>query len=141
MNLKDEFNKSNGISSKIIRYITMLLFLAALSGAALNSGCSGKRDSALSLAGEPVLISGPATNFRYSTSAIPTMNLKPLFDESCARCHNAEITPDVPLTNYLEIYTRGVLIKRAVQPGGRMQKYAPYDFEMIMHWYDAGMPE
>ncbi len=141
MDLKNEFNKSYDTGSKLIGYITALLFLVVLSGAALNSGCSGKRDSALSLVEEPVLISGPATNFRYNSSAIPTMNLKPLFDESCVRCHNAEITPKVPLTNYLEIYTRGVLVKRAVQPGGRMQQYAPFDFEMIMHWYDAGMPE
>lgn len=135
---KFKFKSPSGLN--MLGYITIVLMLAVFSAAA-NSGCSGKRDSALSLGEEPALISGPATNFRYSSSAIPTMNLKPLIDENCARCHNSEITPDVPLTNYLEVYTRGVLIKRAVQPGGIMQQYAPFDFEMIMHWYDAGMPE
>jgi len=67
--------------------------------------------------------------------------LKTLIDESCVKCHNAEITPDVPLTNYLEVYTRGVLVKRAVQPGGRMNKYLPFDYDKIMEWYEAGMPE
>jgi len=75
------------------------------------------------------------------SSALPTMNLKTLIDESCVKCHNAEITPDVPLTNYLEVYTRGVLVKRAVQPGGRMNKYLPFDYDKIMEWYEAGMPE
>jgi len=128
------------LNSKFKRYILFLsAALAFASGA--GSGCSGSRDSALSLIDEPAAVKIPVTNFRYVSSKLPTMNLKTLIDESCVKCHNAEITPDVPLTNYLEVYTRGVLVKRAVQPGGRMNKYLPFDYDKIMEWYEAGMPE
>lgn len=126
--------------NKFFGYVIIFAALAAFS-AGFNAGCSGSRDTGLSLVDEPAPAPAIATKYRFSSSKLPTLNIKPLIDDNCVRCHNSDIEPDVPLTTYLEVYTRGVLVKRAVQPGGRMQKYLPFDYDRVMEWYEAGMPE
>ncbi|HBC75210.1 MAG: hypothetical protein A2008_00870 [Candidatus Wallbacteria bacterium GWC2_49_35] len=143
--IKDKNFAADNMSMKLkLNFMGYIIFLMALLAfnAGLNAGCSGSRDSALSLVDEPAAAAtGSATKYRFSSSALPTLNIKPLIDDNCVRCHNSEIEPDVPLTSYLEVYTRGVLVKRAVQPGGIMQKYLPFDYDKVMEWYEAGMPE
>ncbi len=143
-----DINRFIGVSNfKIIRHtfyfikLSMVIIFAISAGLIFNMGCAGSRDSALSLVEETAPAVLPLTDFRYSSAKVARMNLKPIFNDNCARCHNPEAMADFPLNNYLQVYTRGVLVKRSVQPGGKMQKYIPYDYEMIMNWYDGGMPE
>lgn len=104
------------------------------------TGCNS-RNPALSVVEETPVPTGQTTIYRYDTASQPNLNLKPIIEEQCARCHNSDITPKLRLTNYLEVYTAGVLVKRAVQPGGAMQKYVPFDYEKIMNWQECGMPK
>ena len=112
-----------------------LLLIAAV------SGCSSSRNAALSVVDEPAASTVQTTNYRYSKAGQPNLNLKPILDEQCARCHNSDAGSKLRLTTYLEVYTAGVLVKRAVQPGGAMQQYVPFDYQKIMNWQECGMPE
>jgi|GEM_PF-6851403 len=116
----------------------VLQFLILLSA----TGCSEERDPSVSFYSDESAVSDTIkTNFRYQSSDNPNYNLKTLFEDQCIKCHSPEVESSVPLTTYLEIYTRGVFIRRSVQPGGTMQKYSNFEYDKLIEWIEAGMPQ
>lgn len=124
----------------LIRYFTAMT-LIVLVGSFATLGCTGRRNATMSTFDDPVVETGPTTPYRYSSSKQDNMNLKPLFDDKCVSCHNIELQPKIPLTTYLEVYSRRVLVQRAVKPGGAMEKYSGTESSKIMNWYDGNCPE
>jgi len=131
-------NKNNVFLAGRIMFLNLML-LASMA-MLFAEGCSGTRNPATSLVEAVPVVSEP-TKFRYSSSKQPNMNLKPIFDNNCANCHNFDMETKLPLTNYLQVYTGGSVVRRSVQPGGAMQKYIPFEYSKIVEWIEAGMPE
>ncbi|HNY13874.1 MAG TPA: hypothetical protein PKK26_20010, partial [Candidatus Wallbacteria bacterium] len=136
----DIFYMNNNKIFVIGRLMFLNLMLMTSMTMLFAEGCTGSRNSAVSLVEEEPVVK-EATQFRYSSSKQPNLNLKPIFDENCANCHNSEMETKLPLTNYLQVYTGGSVVRRSVQPGGSMQQYIPFEYSKIVEWIEAGMPQ
>jgi len=123
-----------------ISYFTAMTIIVMV-GSFSMIGCTGRRNATMSTFDDPPASTAVTTVYRYTTSKQENMNLKPLFDDKCISCHNIELQPKLPLTTYLEIYSRAVLVQNAVKPGGTMEKYSGTESSKIMNWYDGNCPE